>query len=978
MATTKTLALKIDVQGEEQLKQLQYNFDNSRRALQTLNKAEKAGIITAKQANAERARLNVQLKANRNALTDQQNAILRNNDALKKNSGFVAGVKKGVGQWATSMIGVTAAIAIGTRVIGNMVSVVTDFSKSTSTLAAVLGKSKEEIRDLSTQAKQLGATTAFTASQVVELQTEFAKLGFPTGDIKNMTASTLDAAAALGSDLGEQAALTGAVLKGFGLDSTEAARVNDVLAKSASSSALDFSKLSTALPIVGATAKTAGVDLERTTALLGTLSDRGIDASTSATSLRNIFLELSKKGLTFEEAMAKINGAADKNAVAMDLFGKRSATAGIIIAEAGISIDKLEGTLNNAEGAAKAMADTMLDNLAGDITKAESAWEGFILSLEDGEGAFSQVSRSFTQGFTSILGQLTKMNEGDWFGVGMESLRQINPELENFIEVTDRATGETRKLSITQEDLLVASEKNAEIFGALNEAYKNKTISAEKYAAGVKELVGGYDGLTDSERKFRDDIAGLVEDLKRGEISLEQFQESVEKTREQRIALGRKKMAEEVKQRNAERKAAENQALNEKLAADNAAAEEEEKANEKREKAAVASAKRIADAKRKEEEKAFEDKKKREIDAQKQLEQLAIQSIEDDRTREKLALAAKFDDKIAAIKQDSEAEKTLVLAIEEQKRTALNEQDAKFKEEDKAKQQLERALKLENALMQAEEDLAQQNIILEQQRQLQLENDKLTSAERERINLEFNQRIAENTKNLEKEKQKAVVATANIAIGALDAASAFAAEGSDSQKALASAAALISTYLAAQQAYQSQMAIFTPDAPIRATVAAGVAVAQGLARVKAINAVKAAKGMYLEDGGMINGASHANGGVPFTVDGRTGFEAEGGEAIINKRSTALFKPLLSQINQAGGGVAFAKGGLVSKFQNGGLSPSNVGVTSAQQGFNQGIIDIDGLSQSISNNINSIEVVNVATNTSQVATEVINIQNEATF
>jgi hypothetical protein len=57
-------------------------------------------------------------------------------------------------------------------------------------------------------------------------------------------------------------------------------------------------------------------------------------------------------------------------------------------------------------------------------------------------------------------------------------------------------------------------------------------------------------------------------------------------------------------------------------------------------------------------------------------------------------------------------------------------------------------------------------------------------------------------------------------------------------------------------------------------------------------------------GTVLAGASHANGGVQ--LFGRSGHwfgEAEGGEAVINKRSTALFLPVLSAINQAGGGRA---------------------------------------------------------------------------
>ena len=55
------------------------------------------------------------------------------------------------------------------------------------------------------------------------------------------------------------------------------------------------------------------------------------------------------------------------------------------------------------------------------------------------------------------------------------------------------------------------------------------------------------------------------------------------------------------------------------------------------------------------------------------------------------------------------------------------------------------------------------------------------------------------------------------------------------QKGVSIATATIDTYLAAQGAYRSQMAISTPDAPVRAAVAAGIAIAQGLARVAVIS-----------------------------------------------------------------------------------------------------------------------------------------------
>ena len=66
-----------------------------------------------------------------------------------------------------------------------------------------------------------------------------------------------------------------------------------------------------------------------------------------------------------------------------------------------------------------------------------------------------------------------------------------------------------------------------------------------------------------------------------------------------------------------------------------------------------------------------------------------------------------------------------------------------------------------------------------------------------------------------------------------------------------------------------------------------------LAQLATINKQTFAKG------GILDGASHAMGGI------QTQFgELEGGEAVINKRSTAMFKDELSAINEAGGGRSF--------------------------------------------------------------------------
>ena len=172
-----------------------------------------------------------------------------------------------------------------------------EFDKAMSSVQAVTNATEEEMNALASTAKRLGSTTEFTAMQVAELETELAKLGFPVSDIVEMSEATLNLASSMGIGLGEAAAFTGSTLRAFGLEATESKKVIDILAQSTASSALDFGKLNTALTTVAPIAKTAGVSLSDTTAMLGTLANSGFEASTSGTMLRNIFLKLAKCSL---------------------------------------------------------------------------------------------------------------------------------------------------------------------------------------------------------------------------------------------------------------------------------------------------------------------------------------------------------------------------------------------------------------------------------------------------------------------------------------------------------------------------------------------------------------------------------------------------------------------------------------------------------------------------------------------------------
>jgi len=76
-----------------------------------------------------------------------------------------------------------------------------------------------------------------------------------------------------------------------------------------------------------------------------------------------------------------------------------------------------------------------------------------------------------------------------------------------------------------------------------------------------------------------------------------------------------------------------------------------------------------------------------------------------------------------------------------------------------------------------------------------------------------------------------------------------------------------------------------------------------------------------EEGGIVEGPSHANGGVPFSVAGQGGYEMEGGEFVINKKASALHRSLLERINSSIKPNTnidthkFAMGGLIDKSKS---------------------------------------------------------------
>jgi len=1038
--TVKIYNLKMNTgEAKQKLGDLQASLVKLRQRKSELNKQAKTSAGLTRKERHESGALDIKIKQASISMRKYSRAIMIANGSMAKTSGFVMGIRKALSGMATQFLGAMAAFML----VKNVIGIFKEFEQASADLAAVLGKTKDEITTLSEDAKRLGGITAFTATQVAQLQKEFAKLGFNEQEILNATEATLNLAAATGTDLARAAEVAGSTVRMFGLDASDTQKVTDVMAKSFSSSALDMEKFATAMRSVGPVAKNAGLNIQQTTARLGVLVDRGVDASSAGTSLRNMFLELAKSGMTWEEAMKLINESSNKNAVALELFGKKGAIVASIMSETGESIEALEEKLNDAGGAAQKMADTQLDTLEGSLTLLTSAWEGFILSLEDGKGPFAQTLKDLVRVISEVLNlatgtakareDLTKYQKGirDTAESVMTFLRALRFVIKAFITykaimIASRVamvayTAITTALRIAKVMLargigsatkamkLFNTASKANVIGAIATAIVLAASAMWDYFSATEKAVNAVKKLTKAEEelkraqlsasdiKERVTVRGLMskkgleqleQDIQQ-EIDLLQSQVDKGKANEQEFLENRKLFFKEKERLEA--------VLAKRIA---------DKENETFIKDARI---RLADLEKFHQDKISADggsNVKTEENLKKHLERLgkiraeiAVRTLDDENERKEQEgkdadKNRKADYKKRRGEREKEAEKELKLAMDLATLLQDRTKEAMSQFDQEVAQQQVLGMDLSELFFGDEEEIIEDSDFLiekfqetlrgkEQLLGIALQNEEISQLEHDTRLAELRADANRAEIQAEQEKRDAKIEITKKSVEAIsslsDALLAAELEGvekgskkeeeimkkaSARRKVIAIAgvainlASEISAINTAASGNPANAFTFGVAGLTQASILTAIAIVKSAAQVAMISAQEFAQG------GVLQGKSHARGGIP-TIDGQ--YEFEGGEAVINKRSTARYGALLSEINQAGGGVPFERGG-VTKFQGGGISaPVSFGSSNAVSE----IIEASATTQ-----IQTIKVVNVVTDTTEQQNSILNITSEA--
>ena len=312
-----------------------------------------------------------------------------------------------------------------------------DFDAAMSKVAAVSGATGEDFDKLRAKAREMGSKTKFSASEAAEAMNYMAMAGWKTEDMLSGVEGIMNLAAASGEDLATTSDIVTDALTAFGLSAQDSGHFADVLAAASSNANTNVSMMGESFKYAAPVAGSLGISAEDTSVALGLMANAGIKASQSGTSLRTGLTNLAKPTKQMQSFMDKYNIALAKNddgsinlrqtmidlrekmgglseseqaAAASAIFGKNSMAGWLAIINASDKdFDKLTGAIDNCDGTALEMAETMQDNLMGQLTILKSQLQELAISFGD---ALMPMIRTVVSHIQAFIDKLNGMSEG--------------------------------------------------------------------------------------------------------------------------------------------------------------------------------------------------------------------------------------------------------------------------------------------------------------------------------------------------------------------------------------------------------------------------------------------------------------------------------------------------------------------------------------------------------------------------------------
>ncbi len=294
-----------------------------------------------------------------------------------------------------------------------------NFDATMSEVSAISGATGKDFDSLRDKALEMGAKTKFSASEAAEAMTYMGMAGWKAGDMVSGIEGIMNLAAASGEDLATTSDIVTDALTAFGLQAGDSGHFANVMAVAASNANTNVGMMGETFKYVAPVAGALGYSVDDTALAIGLMANSGIKATNAGTALRSIFTRLStdagassqslgalgvlteKLGVEFYNAdgsaralndvlvdsRAAWSGLSEEQQItyAKTIAGQEAMSGWLALMNAAPSdVEKLTSALGDCNGAAEEMANTMIDNLQGDLTLLGSAFESLQIAISDG------------------------------------------------------------------------------------------------------------------------------------------------------------------------------------------------------------------------------------------------------------------------------------------------------------------------------------------------------------------------------------------------------------------------------------------------------------------------------------------------------------------------------------------------------------------------------------------------------------------
>ena len=418
-----------------------------------------------------------------------------------------------------------------------------DFDSGMSKVAAISGATGDDLDALRDKAREMGAKTKFSASEAASAMEYMAMAGWKTEDMLGGIEGIMSLAAASGEDLATTSDIVTDALTAFGLSAQDSGHFADILAAASSNANTNVRMMGETFKYCAPIAGALGFSAEDVAEAIGLMANAGIKSTQAGTALRTIMNNLSGEVKITGAALGEVTIATtnadgsmrDLSDILADCRGafsqlsesERAQAAEALVGKNAMSgflalmntapedIEKLSTAIDNCDGTAAQMAETMQDNLAGQLTILKSQLEELAISF--GEMLMPAI-RAIVSKIQAFVDKLNGMSESQrkailTIGLIVAALGPLLVIIGTLISKVGVAMQGFVKLATGVKKLGVAVKAGTGVFGKLGAALGGISAPVLAIVAVVAVLIAAFKHLWDTNEEFRNAITGIWEGI---------------------------------------------------------------------------------------------------------------------------------------------------------------------------------------------------------------------------------------------------------------------------------------------------------------------------------------------------------------------------------------------------------------------------------------------------------------------------------